>query len=128
MTNPGNYKYTKEHEWVIVENGIATVGVTDFAQSELGEIVFVDLPAVGKKIAAGDPLCVLESTKAASDVYAPVGGVVKELNSSLRDDPAKVNSSPFADGWLVKLEPVNESDLAALMTAKQYDEFVSAGH
>ena len=128
MSNPENYKYTKEHEWVIVEAGIATMGVTDFAQSELGEIVFVDLPAIGKKFSAGDSICVLESTKAASDVYAPVGGVVKEVNTVLKDDPAKVNSKPFSDGWLVKLESVKESDLSALMSGAQYDAFLAKGH
>ena len=111
-----------------MEGSVATVGVTEFAQSELGEIVFADLPAEGKKVSAGDPLCVLESTKAASDVYAPVSGTVKETNPALKDDPAKVNSEPFTGGWLVKLEGVNESELNALMTSAQYDEFLKAGH
>ena len=128
MTNPKNYKYTKEHEWVLVENGVATVGVTDFAQSELGEIVFVELPEIGKTLSAGDAFCVLESTKAASDVYSPIGGKVKAINEKLSSDPATVNSNPFTDGWLVKLEAIKESDLASLMSADEYDKFVKESH
>lgn len=117
---PGNLKYTKDHEWVLIENGVATVGVTEFAQSELGEIVFVDLPAIGKEVIQGGSFCVLESTKAASDVYAPISGKIKESNSSLSDDPTKVNNDPYGSGWLAKFENVIESQLEALMDAEAY--------
>ena len=124
MTNPDSCRYTKEHEWVRVEGTVALVGITEFAQSELGEIVFVDLPGIGKKFTQGQTICVLESTKAASDVYAPVGGVVREVNPGLKDDPALVNREPFKGGWLVKLDGIQTSDLGSLMTAEEYTKFV----
>lgn len=124
MSIPGDLKYTKDHEWVRVAGGVATVGVTEFAQSELGEIVFVDLPAKGKAVTAGSPFCVLESTKAASDVYAPIAGTVKEVNSALSEDPTKVNSSPYGDGWLAQLEGVSETELSGLMSAEQYAKHI----
>jgi len=124
MTIPGNYKYTKEHEWLSLEKDGALVGVTDFAQSELGEIVFVDLPEVGKKFSKGQTICVLESTKAASDVYAPCGGVVKEVNVALRDDPAIINKEPFDTGWLLRLEGVDEAETKTLMSADEYSKFI----
>ena len=123
---PGELKYTKDHEWVRLSNGIATVGVTEFAQNELGEIVFVDVPAPGKTVTAGGSFCVLESTKAASDVYAPIGGTVKESNESLKDDPTKVNSDPYGDGWLAKFEGVNEAELAKLLSAEEYKKHINA--
>ena len=124
MQFPENLKYTKEHEWVRVEGGIATVGVTEFAVQELGEIVFADLPAAGKALKAGEAVCVVESTKAASDVYASVGGVVREGNSALSSSPDLVSSSPFDKGWLVKLEKISEADLGKLMDAAAYKKYV----
>ena len=124
MSNPGECRYTKEHEWVKVEGGTAIIGITEFAQSELGEIVFADLPQIGKAITNGDTLCVLESTKAASDVYAPVSGTVCEVNPQLKDDPALVNREPFSAGWLVKLEGIKTADLDSLMTADEYTAFL----
>lgn len=124
MGNPANCKYTKEHEWVRVEGGVAVVGVTEFAQSELGDIVFAELPATGKAFKQAQSICVLESTKAASDVYSPVSGTVKEVNMALRDDPSLINRDPFNAGWLVKLESINESELDSLMTAEQYDSYL----
>lgn len=120
MQIPENLKYTKDHEWVRIEGTTAVVGITEFAQSELGEIVFVDIPAAGKKVKAKDTLCVVESTKAASDVYAPVGGTVKEGNPALANEPALVNSSPYERGWMVKLEGVSAADAGALMGAAEY--------
>jgi glycine cleavage system H protein len=120
MNIPENLRYTKDHEWVRVEGQTATIGITAFAQEELGEVVFVDLPAVGKTVKAGDTLCVVESTKAASDVYAPIGGSVKEVNAGLESSPTNVNSSSYEDGWMVKLENVSESDLGKLMSAEEY--------
>lgn len=123
---PTELRYTKDHEWVKIEGSTATVGVTEFAQSELGEIVFVDLPAAGKKVTQGQSFCVLESTKAASDVYAPISGTVKSANADLASDPTKVNSGPYEDGWLVTLEGINESEVSKLMNAEEYKKHINA--
>lgn len=117
-------KYTKEHEWVRIEGNLAVVGVTEFAQSELGEIVFADLPPLGKSVKQKESISVVESTKAASDVYAPVGGKVKAVNSALSDNPGLINSSPYGDGWLVQLENPEQKDLEGLMSAQAYSEFL----
>ena len=126
MEFPETLKYTKDHEWVIVENGVATMGITEFAQDELGEIVFVDLPGIGDSFNKGDSLCVVESTKAASDVYAPIGGKVKEVNESLNDSPDLVNSSSYENGWMVKLEEVNEAELSELLDVSGYKQVVES--
>ena len=122
MKYPADCKYTKDHEWVRVEGDTVVVGITDFAQSELGEIVFIELPEIGRSAAQGETLCVVESTKAASDVYAPVGGTVKEVNEALADDPALINNSPQDDGWMVRLSGVSEAELSALMDNEEYEE------
>ena len=125
MSNvPDTLKYTKDHEWVLLEGSTATVGVTEFAQSELGEIVFVDLPPVGKEVSKGGSFCVLESTKAASDVYAPISGKVKEVNSALSNEPTMVNSDPYKNGWLAKFENVSAADVAELMDAAAYKSHI----
>ena len=124
MDFPENLRYTKDHEWVKLDGAVATVGVTEFAQSELGEIVFADLPAVGKTFKQKDSICVVESTKAASDVYAPIGGKVKEANTALSDNPGLINSSPYQDGWLVRLENPAKKDLDGLMSAQAYAEIL----
>ena len=125
-TVPDGLRYTKDHEWVKVEGAELIVGITEFAQSELGDIVFVDLPAPGKKLEAGKPMCVVESTKAASDVYAPVAGVVASVNAALTDSPATANSSPYAEGWMVRLREWKQADVDALMTAEQYRQHIRA--
>ena len=125
MECPADCRYTKEHEWVRVEDGVATFGITEFAQSELGDIVFVELPDAGSEITKGDSVCVVESTKAASDVYAPISGKVKETNAELESAPDTVNSSPFADGWLVKIEGFEASEIEQLMSADEYKAFVA---
>ena len=125
MSIPAELKYTKDHEWVRIEGTSATVGISEFAQSELGEIVFCELPAIGKVVKQGETLCVLESTKAASDVYAPVSGSVSEVNTSLSDDPTKINSAAYGAGWLVKLSGVNAAELAGLMDAASYEKHIS---
>jgi glycine cleavage system H protein len=127
MSNvPANLKYTSDHEWILVEGNTATVGVTEYAQSELGEIVFVDLPAVGKEISKGGSFCVLESTKAASDVYAPISGKISAVNSGLSDEPTKVNSDPYTNGWLAKFENFSDADLEGLMDAEGYKKHIGA--
>lgn len=124
MQFPSDRKYTKDHEWVLMEGSEAVVGITEFAQSELGEIVFADLPVVGKTVKQGDTFCVVESTKAASDVYSPIGGKVKLANTNLSDNPGLINTSPHKDGWLVRLEGINKADLDGLMSADQYKAFL----
>jgi len=115
--------YTDEHEWILVEGGTATVGVTDYAQAQLGDIVFVELPALGANVAKGGEAAVVESVKAASDVYAPVTGTVSAINPALEEDPALVNSSPEADGWFFKLALADPAELEGLMDAAAYKAF-----
>jgi glycine cleavage system H protein len=103
-----------------MEGDVAVVGITEFAQSELGDLVFVDLPAVGKAVTAHGTMCVVESTKAASDVYSPLNGAVAEVNSALVNDPSLINKTPYTEGWIVKLSGVSASDVAALMSADEY--------
>ena len=124
MNVPDNLKFTKEHEWVRVEDGAVVVGITEFAQSELGEIVFVELPEAGTAVEKSGTLCVVESTKAASDVYAPVAGTVQLSNEALADSPDLVNSEPYEGGWMVRIEGVSDEDLGVLMEAQQYKEFL----
>lgn len=124
MTYPENYRYTKDHEWVSIDGDTATIGISSFAQSELGEVVFVELPEVGTKVVQGKTLCVVESTKAASDVYAPVGGVVTAVNTALLEDPADLNNDPHQKGWLVKLGGVDVAELEKLMDAAAYSSHV----
>lgn len=124
MEFPSEYKYTKDHEWVLVEGDKVIVGITEFAQSELGDLVFVDLPAVGKSVATHGTLCVVESTKAASDVYSPVAGTVAERNEGLANDPGLINRTPYTEGWIVKLSGVSQSEIAGLMSADDYKKLV----
>lgn len=126
MKLPENYRYTKDHEWIVIEGDTARIGITEFAQSELGELVFVDLPQPGKSVSAGGTLCVVESTKAASDVYCPVSGTVASANQALAGNPTLVNSAPYTDGWLATLSGVSKSAVEALMTAAQYSEMISS--
>lgn len=122
---PKNLKYTEEHEWVSVdEDGIATIGITDYAQESLGDIVFVELPEVGTTVEQGDSFVVVESVKAASEVYAPVSGEVVEVNEALNDSPENVNSSPYDHGWLVKIEVKNQEEIDDLMSAATYKQHV----
>ena len=115
--------YSKEHEWVRVEGDTATVGITDFAQGQLGDVVFVEVPQAGRHLARGGDAAVVESVKAASDVYAPVGGEVIEGNQALVDDPALVNSDPEGEGWFFKLRLADTHEINDLMNAEQYKEF-----
>jgi len=115
--------FTDEHEWIAVEGGTATVGITDYAQSQLGDIVFVELPAPGSNVKKGGEAAVVESVKAASDVFAPVSGTVSEINNGLEEDPALVNSSPEGAGWFFKLALADPSELDGLMGAAEYKAF-----
>ncbi|MGB3416917.1 MAG: glycine cleavage system protein GcvH [Mesorhizobium sp.] len=116
--------FTEDHEWIRVEGGVATIGITDYAQEQLGDIVFVELPEVGKKLARGDTAVVVESVKAASDVYAPVDGEITEANEALSSDPALVNSAAAGDGWLWKMKLADESQLTGLMDEAAYNSHI----
>ena len=118
-------KYSKDHEWVKVENGIATVGITNHAQEQLGDVVFVELPAVGKTVAQNGQAAVVESVKAASEVYAPVSGEVVEINKDLEGDPAMVNRAAEDGAWFMKVKLANPSELDGLMDKAAYDKFIS---
>jgi glycine cleavage system H protein len=117
--------FTEEHEWIEVDGDIATIGITDYAQAQLGDIVFVEVPAEGRELSKGDEAAVVESVKAASDVYAPVGGTVTEGNAALEDDPALVNTAAETDGWFFRLSIADEDELEGLMTEANYKDFVA---
>ena len=117
-------KYTEDHEWVQMEGGTATVGITNHAQESLGDIVFIDLPAVGKVVKAKDELCVIESVKAASDIYSPVDGEVSEINEKLSDEAALVNKDAENDGWIFKIKVSNPDQYQSLMSLEQYLAFL----
>lgn len=118
--------YTQDHEWIDVAGGVATVGITDYAQGQLGDVVFVDLPDAGRAVTKGGEAAVVESVKAASDVYAPVSGTVTESNPALADDPSLVNSAPEGEGWFFKLTLSDASELDGLMDKAAYDAFVAS--
>ena len=117
-------KYTKDHEWVRVEGGVATVGITAYAAEQLGDVVFVELPQVGRTVEKGGEAAVVESVKAASEVYAPISGEVVEVNTALTDEPAKVNADATGAGWFMKLKIKNASELAGLMSEAEYNDYV----
>jgi glycine cleavage system H protein len=117
-------RFTDQHEWIRVEGGEAVVGITRFATEQLGDVVFVNLPEIGKSLRKGDEAAVVESVKAASEIYAPAGGVVTAANDALNDDPAKVNADPEGEGWFFKLKLSDADELGALMTVDQYAEYL----
>ncbi len=122
---PSDLKYAKSHEWVRVEGGVATVGITDHAQHELTDVVFVELPEVGRKIKAGAACAVVESVKTASDIYAPVTGEITEVNRSVADNPALVNTEPYAGGWFFKVKLASPAELDSLLGPEQYAAQIS---
>jgi glycine cleavage system H protein len=124
MKFPKKLRYTREHEWVLIEGNQATVGVTDFAQHELGEVVFVELPKIGDTVTKDEPFGVVESVKAASDVYAPVSGEVAETNDDLVSSPELINDDPYGDAWLIRVEMTDPMEIEHLMTAEDYKEYV----
>jgi glycine cleavage system H protein len=124
MECPAGLRYTKEHEWIRVEGGVGTVGITDFAQHELGDVVFVELPGAGASLTKGQAFGVVESVKAVSDVYAPVSGEVVEANSQLGAKPELVNEDPYGAGWLVTLRVAHPEDLGDLMDADGYRDYI----
>ena len=120
MELPSGLKYSREHEWVRVEENTALIGITDFAQAELGDVVYVELPEVGSEVEANNTFGVVESVKAVSDLFAPVSGVVTEVNTTLEDEPELVNSDPYEDGWMIRVEMKDESELNDLLEADSY--------
>lgn len=126
MNNPENLRYATSHEWILVEGDTGTVGITDHAQAELTDIVFAEPPAIGKSVKAGDVAAVVESVKAASDIYAPVGGEVIERNEAIEADPSLLNTDPFGAGWIFKIRIADTTELAALKDAAAYREQIGA--
>lgn len=124
MNIPQELKYTKDHEWIKIEGTTATIGITDFAQGELGDIVYVDISSVGQTFSQHDVFGTVEAVKTVSDLYMPVSGTVNEFNKSLESAPEKVNSDPYGDGWMVKVAVTNASEIDGLLTADQYKELI----
>lgn len=125
MSTPKGLRYSEEHEWVKTEDGKVRIGITHFAQSELGDIVFVELPQVGDEIKTDDPFGSVESVKTVSELYAPISGTVVEVNADLEDSPEFVNESPYEKAWMIVVEPADASEVEKLMTAEQYEEMIA---
>jgi glycine cleavage system H protein len=123
---PDEYYYTKDHEWAQVDENVVTVGITEFAQDSLGEVVYVELPEEGQKVTQGEPFGVVESVKAVSDLIAPVSGTVIEVNTSMVENPGTLNDDPMNDGWLIRIEMDTEKELANLMRAPDYKKLIKA--
>jgi len=122
---PADLKYDKEHEWVRVEGAEAVIGISDFAQDQLGEVVYVDLPAVGDELVAGETFGEIESVKSVSELYAPVTGTVLEVNDALGSTPENINSDPYGEGWMIKVSVADAAQLDALLSADEYESFVA---
>ena len=127
MAHPSDRKYSKEHEWVLVEGDVAVVGITSFAQDQLGEVVYVDLPSAGDTLSAGDSFGEIESVKSVSELFAPISGEIVDVNSALGDTPETVNADPHGSGWMVKVNVDDASELDALMSAEEYDAYIVEG-
>lgn len=126
MNIPRDLKYTKEHEWVLLDDGVAVVGITDFAQSELGDIVFVELPSIGLRVKVMETFGSVESVKSVSDLYSPISGVIADVNTRLGSSPDLVNTDAFGEGWMVRIEPADMSEFDQLLTADEYAEYIGA--
>jgi len=124
METPDDLLYSKEHEWILNENDVATIGVTDYAQKELGDVVFVELPEVGATLSAAESFGSVESVKAVSEVYMPVSGEVVEANQSLLEAPEKINDDPYGKGWIIRIRLENPAELEALMSSQEYSKYV----
>lgn len=126
MKTPTNLHYAETHEWARVDEDVIVVGVSEYAQDEMGDIVFADLPAIGSEYKKGESMAVIESVKAVSDIYAPVGGTIVEVNEALNDSPELINEDCYGDGWLVKIAPSNQGELETLLTAAEYKDQIEA--
>jgi glycine cleavage system H protein len=125
MNFPGNAKYTKDHEWIRPESGTGIVGITEYAQGELGDVVFVELPEIGRQLRAGEPFGTVEAVKAVSDLYSPVTGTVKDVNKEIQDSPELVNKEPYERGWMIKISIDKPAELDALLDAEAYKKLVA---
>jgi glycine cleavage system H protein len=125
MAYPAKYRYTKQHEWTDVNGDVATIGITDYAQHELGDVVFAELPKVGAKVESGKSFGTVESVKAVSEIYSPVSGEITEVNDELKDNPEKINSDPHGTAWLVKVRLANPAEVKELMDAAAYEAFIA---
>ena len=125
MAYPTEYRYTKEREWIVVKGGIATIGITDYAQHELGDVVFVELPKAGAKLEAGKVFGTVESVKAVSEIFSPATGELVEVNTALQDKPETLNTDPHGTGWLVKVKLTNPTELSSLLNAAGYEAFIA---
>ena len=125
MNFPSNLRYTKDHEWIKLDGNVATIGITDYAQRELGDIVYVEVETVGKSLKAGEIFGTVEAVKTVSDLFLPVDGTITELNSGLANSPESVNSDPYGEGWMIKMTVNNPADVEALMDAAAYDAQVA---
>ena len=127
MKIPAELKYSHDHEWVKIEGKRARIGITDYAQSQLGDVVFVEVPTVDTNVTVGSGFSVVESVKAVSDIYAPVGGRIVEVNESLADTPEIINEDPYGEGWLVVIEIADEGDLGKLLSSEEYEKLIAEG-
>ena len=123
MNIPSNLFYTRNHEWVNINMGIATIGITDYAQSELGDIIFIEFPNIATEFNAGDTLCIIEAVKTVADLYSPLGGCIIEINNNLENEPESINKDPYGSGWIIKLDSVTE-DLSSLLSANEYEQLM----
>ena len=128
MEYPSDVRYTREHEWARLSDGLVTVGITGYATEQLGDVVFVELPAVGKKVDAGKPFGVVEAVKTVSDLYAPISGEVAEVNEALAGNPALVNQEPYGEGWMIRLKPRDPGDVARLLSNQDYGKLIEEQH
>ncbi len=126
MEAPDDLKYSKEHEWVRIEGDTGVIGISDYAQGELGDVVYVELPEIGKELKSGDPFGTIEAVKAVSELFCPVSGEVTEVNDKLEGDPALINQTPYGDGWMIKLKLANPDELSGLMDAAGYKDMIGA--
>ena len=124
MNIPAHLRYTKEHEWISIEGNVATIGITDFAQGELGDIVYVDVTTVGSSLSAGAVFGTVEAVKTVSDLFLPVDGTITEFNNALNQSPESVNKDPYGDGWMIKMTVANPADLDSLLSAEAYEALV----
>ncbi len=126
MNIPEDLRYTRDHEWILVEDGIVIVGITDFAQNELGDIVYVEFPTVGSSVKASETFGNVESVKSVSDLFSPVTGVVADINTRLSDSPELVNTDPYGEGWMIRVEPGDAAELEQLLGPEEYSDYIGA--
>ena len=124
MTIPDALQYTKGHEWIIIENGVATIGITDYAQGELGDIIFIEFPETGGKVNAGDSIGTIEAVKTVADLFTPLAGEISEINLKLEDEPEAINKDPYESGWIIKLKNITKGK-SQLLTASEYKKYIN---